>query len=130
MATPEIMAQLMDDIALIQRDYAKELDMANGKIGRLFGFTLIERDTVAVYNNASTPVVKAVGASSASTDNDLILCWQKRSVASAIGDVDVFSDEKNPLYLGGLTNILQFAGGRKRRQDGKGVLAIVQGVPA
>lgn len=126
----EMYDQLMGDADLIKRDYASELDMKNGVIIRLFGFNLMERSGVLVYDNTGTPVPKAVGAAGAATDNDAIMCWQKNAVERAMGTVDFFEDIKNPLYYGDIYSALLRMGGRKRRTNGEGVVAIVQDASA
>ncbi|MFQ8805871.1 MAG: hypothetical protein ACLR8Y_13235 [Alistipes indistinctus] len=46
------------------------------------------------------------------------------------GDVKFFEDEGNPQYYGDIYSGLVRMGGRKRRADQKGVIAIVQGIEA
>ena len=118
--------QIMSDADLIKRDYAGEMDMKNGVIVKLFGFNIIERSSTLVYDNTGTPVPKAVGAAGAATDNDSVICWQKNAVERALGTVDFFEDVKSPLYFGDVYSALLRMGGRKRRTNGEGVVAIVQ----
>jgi hypothetical protein len=64
------------------------------------------------------------------TDNAAVLCWQKNSVERALGMVDFFEDLGNPTYYGDIYSALVRVGGRIRRSDGKGILAIVQAAAA
>lgn len=126
----DMLGQLMEDDDLKKRDFGKEMDLKNGSIGRLYGFDIIERSAVITYDNTGTPVVKAPGAVEATTDNDAVVCWQKNMVERAVGTIDTFTDPGNPVYYGDVFSALCRAGGRKRRLDGKGILAIVQDAAA
>lgn len=121
----DMMDQLLDDTDLKQYRIA-EMDMTNGVVTRLYGFTLLERSTTAVFDNAATPAVKAVGAASAATDNDSVICWQRGAVACALGEVNFFEDLSNPTYYGDVYSALVRMGGRKRRANAQGIVAIVQ----
>lgn len=126
LVSSDMLDQLMQDSDLKKRDMALELDMENGAIARLYGFNILERSYVATYDNASTPVIKAVGAAGAFSDNDVVLCWQKNSVELALGSVQVFEELNKPDYYGDVYSALVRAGGRKTRKDAEGVVAIVQ----
>lgn len=122
----EHLDQLQADADLLKRDYARELDMKNGVIERLFGFEIMERSDVLTYNNAGTPVAKLPDALPAATDNFASLIYQQNQVARAMGEVNAFDDQGNPLYYGDIYSFLCRMGGRKRRANGAGVIAIVQ----
>jgi hypothetical protein len=124
----DMLDQLMQDADLKKRDMALELDMKNGVLSRLYGFNILERSYVATYDNASTPVIKPVGAAGATTDNDVVLCYQKNCVELALGEVKVFEELDKPDYYGNVYSALVRAGGRKTRKNAEGVVAIVQGV--
>jgi hypothetical protein len=120
----ELLDQLNDDADLIKRDVGAELDMKNGVIQKLYGFNILERGSMPVYNNSA--VVKAVGAAGATTDNEAVLCWQKNALAKALGDVNLYDDQGNPLYFGDIYSAMVKMGGRKRRTNEEGIIAIVQ----
>lgn len=122
----DILSQLQDDTTLQARDMAKELDMTNGVITRLYGFDIIERSWTAAYDNAGTPVVKALGAASAVTDNDAAVCYQEDHVALAMGQTKIFENLDDPQNYGDIYSALTRSGARKRRYDGKGIVSIVQ----
>lgn len=126
----DLLDQLMNDADLKRRDNALELDMRSGSIGRLYGFEILERSNTAIYNNASTPVVKALGAAAAATDNDGVICWQKNVVAAAIGEVNFFENLQDAELYGDVYSALVRAGGRKRRANAEGIIAIVQDASA
>ncbi len=122
----ELYGQLMDDSDLIKRDFGKELEIESGIITRLFGFSIMERSSVASYTNAATPVVKAVGALGAPTDNESAVCWQKGAVEAALGNVDMFEDLNSPYQFGDVYAALVRMGGRKRRATAEGIVSLVQ----
>lgn len=126
----DLLDQLQDDEDLKKRDSALELDMANGSIGRLYGFEILERSSTAVYSNAATPVVKAPGATAAGTDNDSVICYQRNAVECARGETNLFEDNNNPEYYGDIYSALVRMGGRKRRKAAEGIIAIVQDASA
>lgn len=106
------------------RDYSRALDPATGVVGQLWGFKILVRSRVLVYDN--TPEVKAYGAVAADTDNDAVLCWHQDAVERAMGEIKVFNRDNDPQYYGDLMSFLMRMGGRIRREDEKGVVAIVQ----
>lgn len=120
----DMLEQLSDDPDLKRRDFGQELDMKGGVIARLYGFELIERSYVATYDNAGS--IKPVGAATAATDCDVVACWQKNCVEWALGEVEVFENEGKAEYYGDVISALLRAGGRKRRKNAEGVVAIVQ----
>lgn len=104
--------------------YNQFADNRNGVLGRLHGFDIIVRSSVAYASGATTP--KAYGSVVSGTDNIASLCWHPDMVARAIGEVKVFTDKDDPLYYGDIWSMIVRAGGRKIREDNKGVVAIVQ----
>lgn len=124
----EMYAQLTSDADLIKRDSGGELNLKEGVVMKLYGFNIMERSNVLVYDNTATPVVKAVGAAGAITDNAAVLCWQKNAVERAKGEVDFFENLKDATYYGDVYSALLRMGGRNRRETG--VVAIVQAASA
>ncbi len=119
--------QLMDELNITQyREAGKDLDLPKGVIGKIYGFYLMERTTVAVANNAGTPVIQTPGTAGAATDNGVVFGWQKNCVERALGTVDFFENLGDPTYYGDIYSALVRMGGRKRRNDHKGVVAIIQ----
>lgn len=126
----ETYAQLMEDSSLVVRDGANggELNLGEGVIRKLYGFNILDpRMTTLRYDNSGTPVPKPLNAADATDDNAAVLCWHKDAVSKAVGTTDFFENKSDALYYGDVYSALQKVGGRKRRSDGKGVIAIVQG---
>ncbi len=117
---------LLDSTFTTTRDVIRDMNLPEGVINRLYGFNIMERATTVIYNNAATPVVKLPDPTGAATDNDCILCWQKQSLEKAMGTTDFFEQIKSPTMFGDVYSSLQRMGGRIRRSDEKGVVAIVQ----
>ena len=110
-------------------DYTKtgRQDMlAKGLIGEVLGIQIYKRSRVVVYTDAGTPVKKAPGAATATTDNQAILIWHESMVYRAEGKVKVTIDNPSTLLAGASAfNAQVFAGGRNRA-DELGVVAIIQ----
>lgn len=123
--------QLVDQLTETQyRDFSSGLDIANGIVGKRFGFNFVMRSTVGVYDNATTPVCKDPGATAAATDNAAGLAWQKDCVLRALGTTDMFENVGDPTYYGDIYSFLLRAGGRIYRDDAKGVFAYIQAASA
>jgi len=107
------------------KDFSRYADAENGVIGKLHGFNILTRSSVLASTSADA--IKPLGAALGATDNLASLAWHKDSVAFAIGDKKLFQDLNNPLYYGDIHSVLVMAGGRVRREDGKGIYLIAQG---
>jgi len=119
--------QLLMDLRFGEfRGTIKEADLARGVIGNLHGFLIMRRHTVLDYTNASTPVPREPGAAALTSANAAALCWQKAAVERAFGTIEFFETLGSPDYYGDIYSGLVRAGGRKRRYDGNGVVAIIQ----
>jgi len=71
--------------------------------------------------------VKAPDADGATTDNGAVICWQQNAVEKAEGDIKFFETINDPINYGDIYSALVRLGGRIRRDDEKGIVAIVQG---
>lgn len=120
--------QLIDSLSSNQMAaFQQTADIANGIVGKLAGFNIMERSSVLAFNG-NTPIAPGTALSAAS--NLGALCWQKDSVALALGDIKPFQDDDNPQYYGDIFSAAVKAGGRCRRQDWAGLIAIVQDAAA
>ena len=123
----DMLQQLTDDMSATQyRDFSAAFDAKDGVLGKLFGFNIMMRSAVLSYDNALSPAVKAAGIAAAATDNDGVLCWQTGFVERAIGQINFFEKIGDPTYYGDVYSVSVRMGGRIRRADAKGVIAIVQ----
>lgn len=123
----ELIAQLFPPdsqiTALYMQGVSKE-EQAMGVIGKVHGFKIMDRSSV--LNIAADGTVKTPEASAATDDNEAVLCWQQNAVERALGEIDFFERLKDPQYYGDVYSFLVRMGGRKRRSDSKGVIAIKQ----
>lgn len=103
-------------------------DNKTGQLGKLHSFNIFTRQGIAYASGGNSP--KALGSSVSGTDNLACLAWHPNFVERAIGDTKLFSDKDNPLYQGDLFSAIVRAGGRKVREDNKGVYTIVQAAGA
>lgn len=108
--------------------FQQSADLKNGTVGMFAGFNILERSTVLKFTAALA--VKVPGEAMAATDHLAGLAWQTASVAKALGDTKPFQDTDSPTYYGDVFSALVKMGGRCRRADWKGVLAIVQDTAA
>ena len=123
----DMMSQLTASLSATDyKDFSREYDAKTGTVGKLESFLLIERSTVLVANNASTPQILSPLDNIPTTGNGVVLCYHKTAVAKALGDTKMFDNVDDPTYYGDIYSFLQRMGGRKRRKDLKGVVGIVQ----
>jgi hypothetical protein len=116
-----------------QNSFNQFYNEETGVMGKYAGFTFFERSDVAfatsvTVSGVTTTTISAYGAAIGATTNDVALAWQKDCVARALGEVVFFEDTSNPLYYGDVYSALLRFGGRRRRGDDSGVIAIVQTV--
>ncbi len=123
----DMFQQLTDDMSATQyRDFSAAYDVKDGVLGRLFGFNIMMRSGVVSYNNGTSPVVNAYGATANPTDNDGVLCWQISAVETAVGQIRFYEHMGDPTYYGDVYSVSVRMGARIRRQDAMGIVAIVQ----
>ena len=120
-----MMDQFTDGLTINQsREFSDYYDAKENIVGRLFGCDFYERSTVAIASSALA--IDALGAAVDATDHVVGFAWQKESLTRAIGERKFFEDKDNPLYYGDIYSALIRAGGRRRRQDNAGVVALIQ----
>ena len=118
--------QFLDSLSANQMAaFQATADLSQGICGEFAGFKIMERSTVLSFSQAG--VLNVPGAALQATDNLASLCWQKRSVAKAKGDIVPFQNESDAMYYGDILSALVKVGGRCRRDSWKGLKAIVQG---
>lgn len=105
--------------------------LPNGVVARILGFDIYTRPDVLVYDNTGTPVIKAINGdgsltSAATTDNGAAIAYHPSFVAKAMGSIEMFYEEKSPIYYGNILSALIMHGASKMRTDQKGIVSIVQ----
>ncbi len=93
---------------------------------RWLGMTFFVRSKVNVFTNAATPVLKAVGANSAATDNAGAIFWHKDMVRVAKGAVKVFLNLDDAELYGDKMSALVRFGAIAARKDNRGVVNLVE----
>lgn len=99
-------------------------DVAKGIVGNLYGFNVMKRSQVLRYATGGT--LSTWDTTGQATDNAAGLAWHRGSVSRAMGEVKVFDSIDNPLYYGDVYSFLVRCGGAIRRNDKKGICAIIQ----
>ena len=118
-------AQLLDDLTEgDQRAFFASADAQRGILGQLFSFNVMQRSQVLRYATGGTLTKWCV--SGETSDNAAGLAWQTNSLSRALGEVKMFDSTDNPLYYGDIYSFLIRVGGTIRRNDKKGVYALVQ----
>lgn len=105
-----------------------QVDVANGVVGKLYGFNIMMRSRVGVYATAGTK--KLWSAAGAATDNAAALAWHTNSICRALGEVVARESLNDPLYYGDIYSFEVRCGGRAMRNNVEGLLAIVQDASA
>jgi hypothetical protein len=120
--------QLLADLSITEkRDFSASIDPANGIVGRLYGFNIIERSEVAVAaENGGIVTIKPYGSAVEDGDHDVSFFWQKDCITRALGEVKFFENPDRAEYFGDVYSALLRFGGRRRRADNLGVIAVVQ----
>ncbi|MDY0104403.1 MAG: hypothetical protein RBS07_15815 [Lentimicrobium sp.] len=118
-------AQLMDSLSNnMMAAFQQGVDLANGVMGKLYGFSIMERSSVIAFD--ADLAVKVPEEAIEGTDHISAICWQKDCVTRAQGDIKPFENKDDATYYGDVFSALCKFGGRARREDWKGVIAIVQ----
>jgi len=123
-------SNMMDELttsltATQYRDFSEYMDAKEGIVGKLHGFTLMERSNVAIAA-ITTNTIDALGGAVAADDNTVSMFWQKEAVARALGERKFFENKDDALYQGDIYSALLRAGGRRRRADNSGVVALIK----
>ena len=118
--------QLFTDSELLSKDFMLGSSQEKGVITELYGFKLMKRSKVVIYNNAADPVKKAVGAAGATTDNLGCIAWQRTAVARALEGIKTFGDTDVPEWYGSVFSAMAIYGSAILRSDIAGVGAIIQ----
>lgn len=125
MLESNMLDEFTNDLSINQsREFSEYYDAKEGRVGRLFGFDFYERSTVAIATAALA--IEALGASVDATDHVVSMAWQKNSIARALGEKKFFENKNDPQYYGDIYSALLRAGGRRRRADDLGVVALIQ----
>ena len=122
---------LLGDMVESQKiGFFAQADAKKGIVGELYGFKVMKRSTVLRFTSAGALVKTSEGATLNATDLAAGLAFHKDAVSVAMGEVVMFDSVSNPTYYGDIYSFLVRTGGAKRRTDGKGIFAIVEGTVA
>lgn len=114
---------------LIRDDIIGKVTLPSGVLNKILNFNIIKRssNTVVKYDNSSVPQRKAVGAASAADDNFGAIAWHIDFVATALGQVQLFEDEKSATMFGDVISANILAKTTKLRSDEAGIVTLIQG---
>ena len=115
---------------LIRDDIIGTTTLPQGVLNKVMNFNVVKRssNTIVKYNNDATPLRKAVGAASAADDNFGAIAWHRDFVSTALGAIEVFSDEGAATMYGDVISANVLTKTSKRRTDEAGIVTLVQAV--
>lgn len=97
-------------------------NLNTGVLGTLAGFTVKSRASVLAVSTAD--VVRTATAAIQATDSEMALAWHPSFVGRSIGNINVYENQKDPLYYGNIISSQIQAGGKKTYTNGRGVIGI------
>jgi len=126
----EMYYELFNDAELLSIDNLPTQSLPDGVITRLFGFDIMIRSSVNLYDNVLGSGAKTIGSAEAITDCHGALAWSEFSVCKAQGETNTWINEKVAEHFGDIMSAEVQFGASKMRTDGKGVFALAQGYNA
>lgn len=125
MLDAEMYGQLLDSLTANEAQaFHSAVDVQRGILGKLDSFNIMMRSRVGRYTSAAAK--KDWSTAGAAGDVAAALAWHENSVCRALGEVEIFEDEKSPTFYGDIYSFLLRAGGRGMRSGVEGLLAILQ----
>ena len=137
---PDIHAQLLS-ISNIQAFYAYNYaSLQTGKTPLLFGFEVLVRPRLPIFDNTGTPLLKSIildtssigglsfgtPVTPATTDNYSVFAFHPDFVSKAKGSVKMFNQPNVPQYYGGLVSAEVQFGSSPMRTGGVGTAVLIQ----
>jgi len=122
----EMYWQLLADMSY-NADRVEVVGGLTSTIDLIYGFKVIQMPYVASVDTSDdikVPAAAGGGFTFASTDRPIGLAIQKDCASFALSPVEVFTNENDPTYYGSILSSTVYGGGKYRRYDGKGVVAI------
>ncbi|WP_407483717.1 phage capsid protein [Elizabethkingia anophelis] len=119
----DMLDQLTQDPEYKKAEKISEQELVEGTVAKIQGFNILERSSV-LQLNAAGDTLTPWGSIPSSTENAGAMLWQKSGVETAMGGIDWFDDEGNPLYYSDILSCLLRASGRIKRSDS--VITIAQ----
>ena len=113
---------------LIRDDIIGETTLPAAAIKKILNFNIMKRssNTVVKYDEQATPQRRAVGAAVASDDNFGAIAWHVDFVATALGSIEVFADEKSATMFGDVISADVLSKTTKLRTDEAGIVTLIQ----
>lgn len=110
---------------VLDTDFMNRGNLPEGMVAKVHGWHIFNRATTSFYA-AGAGTKNAFGAAVSATDEQGILCWNETTVARALGSVEVFANLGKAELQGDLYSALIRFQATLLRNDGKGVVTIVQ----
>ena len=114
--------------ALIDKDIIGKTTLPKGVLDRVLDFNVMKRssNTMVKYDNSATPQRKAVGAAPTSDANFGAIAWHPDFVATALGEIAVFANERDAPNYGTIISADVLSKTTKLRTDEAGIVTLIQ----
>jgi hypothetical protein len=119
---------LLGDDQVLNSQFMNQGNLPEGVVGKLYGFNIMTRATVAVYNSSVVP--KSPFSAGAAGDFSAAFCFQSDFAGAALGMVKVFANQDDPNYHGDVFSAAIIAGGSKIYENERGIVCIVEDASA
>lgn len=130
--TPDMLGDLFLLDTLTDSEKTQIVNIRNGEVGTLFGFTSMMRwntalGSIGLSYSTDGSTKRAIGETVVSTDNAATLFWNSALVRHAEGNAKTIINRQVPGYLGGtiIESVIRF-GATQNRNDGVGVVSLYE----
>lgn len=125
MVDSTMLFQLLDVLGITTYRDSVLLNASTMDLPPVAGFKIISLPHVA-YAVVSTDVVRPYGDAGGTTDQAIAIAAHKSALSFAVGNTEVFNNDRDAIYAGDIVSAAAMAGAKYRRYDKKGVVPIIQ----
>jgi len=123
---PSMLGDILNLDEFTRMDAYGRSNIPDGWVGRIFGYDVIMRSRVVVYDATDDP--KDPDAATAITDTSAALMWHPDSVRAALGSIQIFTDAGRAEWYGDLFSTAVRFGAIEARNDSKGIVVLREDV--
>ena len=123
---PSMLSDILELDEFTRMDAYGKSNIPDGWVGLIFGFNVVMRSLVTAYDSSYD--IKDTETATATTDVAGAIMYHRDSVRRANGEVKVFLNVERPEYYGSIISAATRFGAKEARNDGKGIVTIVETV--